>query len=177
MRRGHRRADPAKVAPIKQVCVAIFAQRDDETGRCRTRHVHQQWTRASDLLVCLIELEPIGGRPVIAGIAAKNRARLKTNHCFAAAPVASRSGSVTGGNKRIGAVTGDAPDSPYTAAVKWSGSPCCYAGRIIYRHSHQPAMKVVAILHTPIPHIENVAHDGERRSLLLDRWNKVDPVV
>src|SRR4030095_13846736 len=120
-------------------------------------------------------VQPIERRPVIAGVAAKDRARLKTNHCVAAAPVR-RLESITGGNKRIGAVTGDAARAPYTAADVAGGS-CCYAGRIIYRHSHQPAMKEAAIVLAPISNIKNVAYDGQRRSLRLDPWSESRAVV
>src|SRR5207249_3922985 len=91
----------------------------------------------------LVEGRPIERHPVIARIAAKYRARLKTNHCFTAAP-GGRLESVSGANERTGAVTGDAASAPYTAA-DGAGGPCCHTGRIIYRHSHQPAMKDVAI--------------------------------
>ena len=115
-----------------------------------------------------VKIEPVPRRPVIAGISAKNRARLEADDCFAAAPDSSSIGSVAGGNerKRIGAIAGDAADSPYRGAVcvrSGSTSPCCYcAGRVraIYRHSHQPAMIKIAIPHAPIPDIKNVAHDG-----------------
>src|SRR5262245_2034123 len=107
----------------------------------------------------LVVGQPIQRCPVIAGVAAKDRPRLKNNHCCAAAPVR-RLESVTGGNKRIGAVTGDTASAPYTAACD-AGGPCCYTGWIIYRHSHQPAMKRAAIRHAPISNIKNVAHDGQ----------------
>src|SRR4029077_16678008 len=55
--------------------------------------------------------------------------------------------------------------------------PCRYAGWIIYRHAHQPAMIEVAIIHAPISNIKNVAHDAERRSLLLDRCSEGCAVV
>src|SRR5206468_46246 len=116
------------------------------------------------------------GSPVIAGRPSKDRARLKTNHCFAAAPDPSSVVSVAGGNEQIGAVTGDAANSPYTAA-HGAGGPCRYAGRIIYWHAHQPAMIKVAIINAPIRNIKNVAHDGERSSLRLSRWSEGRAIV
>jgi hypothetical protein len=127
-------------------------------------------------------LDPIGWRPVIPGIAAKDRPRLEAYHGFAAAPGPPREGSVTGSNERIGAVTGHAANAPYRAApytriANGAGGPCSYAAGIIYRHAHQPAMKTVAVLHTPISNIKNVTHDAERRSLLLDRCSEGRAVV
>src|SRR4029077_2130588 len=113
---------------------------------------------------------------------AKDWARLKTNYCFAASPGPSSVDSVTRGNERIIAVTGNTTDSPYRAA-EGAGSggrgPCRNASWIIYRHSHQPAMVKVAIPHAPIPDIKNfgVAHDSQRRSLLLDRRSEGRAVV
>src|SRR4029077_4610560 len=121
--------------------VSIFAHLDDEMGGRCARHVHQYRARARNLRGRLVEARPIERHPVIAGIAAKDRARLKTNHCFTAIPDPSGVDTVTGGNERIGAVTGDTASAPYTAAdgaVQSAGGPCCYTGWIIYRHSHQP---------------------------------------
>src|SRR6266496_1037432 len=107
-----------------------------------------------------VEVQPIERHPVIARVAAKDWARLKTNHCVAAAPVR-RLVSITGGNKRIGAVTGDAASAPYTAA-DIAGGPCCYTGWIIYRHSHQPAMIEAGIPEAPISDIKNVVLEVQR---------------
>ena len=101
---------------------------------------------------------------------------MKTNHCFAAAPDPSSVVSVTGGNVGIGPITGDAANSPYTAA-NGAGGPCRYAGWIIYRHAHHPAMIDAAIPHAPISNIKNVACDAECSSLLLDRCNEGRAVV
>ena len=101
MQEGYRCGDATEVVPIKQIGVAIFPQCNHEMGGCRARHVYQQWTAATQICVAIIELEPIGRRPVITRIAAKDRTRLEPDHCFAATPVPSSSGSVTGGNKRI----------------------------------------------------------------------------
>src|SRR5436305_1880339 len=95
--------------------VFIFAHLHDETGGRCARHVHQYRARARNLRGRLVEARPIERHPVIAGITAKYRARLKTNHCFAAAP-GGRLKSVSGANERIGAVTGYAASAPYTAA-------------------------------------------------------------
>src|SRR5581483_5738708 len=122
--------------------VLIFAHLDDKMGGRCTRHVHQQWARAM-IPVMLVEVQPIDRHPIIAGIAAKDRTRLKTNHCVAAAP-GWRLESVTGANERIGAVTGDTARAPYTA-TDGAGGPCRYTGWIVYRHSHQPPMIEAAI--------------------------------
>src|SRR4029077_8991407 len=116
-------------------------------GRC-ARHIHQYRARGRNLSVPLVEARPIERHPVIAGIAAKDRTRLKANHCFTAIPDPSGVVTVTGANERIGAVTGDTASAPYTAAhgaVEGAAGPCGYTGRIIYRHANQPAMIDVAI--------------------------------
>ncbi len=116
---------------------------------------------------------PICGHPIIAGITAKDWTGLKTNHRFAAVPIATCP-SVAGGNERIGAIAGDAANSPYRTAVgagSGSRSPRCYCAGwiwIIYRYPHQPAMIRAAIVHASIPDIKNAVHDAKRRSLLLD---------
>src|SRR5260370_42265478 len=72
----------------------------------------------------------------------------------------------------------DPAASPSGTAVGFSGrGPCCYVGRMVYRHAHKPAMIGTAIHHTPIANIKNVAHDAQRRSLLLDGCIKVYAVV
>ena len=172
--RSYRRTDPAEVITIKQIGIAIFTHRNDQIGRCRARHVHQQWTGTTEILVVIVEVEPIERRPEIA----KGQIRLKANDCFAATPASSSVDSVTGGNDRIDAVTGNAADAPYTAAVYTvvvAGSPCCYAGWIIYWHAHEPAMPEIAILDTAIPDINNVARNAQRRSLLLNLRSEVMP--
>src|SRR4029453_2774395 len=116
--------------------IFIFAQLDDETGGRCARDVHQHRTRACNLSGLLVEARPIERHPVIAGIAAKDRARLKPNYCFVAAPVR-RLKSVTGANEQISAVTGHTASAPYTAADS-AGRPCCYTDRIIYRYAHNP---------------------------------------
>src|SRR5436190_8770652 len=119
--------------------ILIFAHLDDKTGGRCPRHLHQQRTRGAHILVAVVELKPIGRGPVIAGMTAEEGARLKTNNCFAATPVASCVVGVAGRSERIGAVTSDAASTPYTAAVG-AGGPCCYTRWIVDRHSHQPAM-------------------------------------
>ena len=84
--------------------------------------------------------------------------------------------SVIWSNERIHAVAGDAANGPYSPASD-AGGPCCYAGRIIYRHANQPATIVAMIRETPIWHIKNVAYHAERRSLQLDRCSERHPVV
>src|SRR5207244_4278027 len=109
-----------------------------------------------------IELEPVERRPVIGGRFRKNRTRLEANHCFAATP-GSGGPSIPSGNERIGAITGNATDAPYCAAVLRARGPCQHVGWIIYRHSHKPATIEAAIAQTPISNIKNIAHDAERR--------------
>ena len=118
--------DAAEIIPIKQIRVAIFAHRDDKMDGVAPGTSTSNGPEPPRSMVAIVESMPIGRRPVIAGIAAKDRARLKTNHCFAAAPVPSSVESVTGGNERIGAVTGDAADAPYRAAVR-SARGCAHA--------------------------------------------------
>src|SRR5206468_2249808 len=85
---------------------------------------------------------------------------------------------VTSGNKRVLPVASDAADSPYRTAVRVCGrGPCCHAGRIVYWHAYQPAMKRTAIRHTAVADIKNVAYDAECRSLLLNRRIKLYAVV
>src|SRR5262249_40854721 len=140
-------------------------------------HIQQQWTRASLIHIVIVQqCKPVGRRPVIAGRSTKDRARLKTNHCFAAAPGPSGVVSVPGGNEGIATVTGDTASCPYTAA-HGAGGPRCYAGWIVDRHTHQPAMPRGAVINAPIPNIKNVANDAERRSLRLDRGSEGRTVV
>src|SRR5438309_928742 len=140
--------------------MAIFAHCDNETGRCCAWYVHQQWTGATQIEVELIEIvEPVGGRPKIAGISTKDWARLKANYCFTTVPGPSGIESVTGGNERIVAVTGDTTDAPDRAAVRAGAgarSPCCHAGWVAYRHAHQPAMIKVALPHAAIADVMHV---------------------
>ena len=120
---------------------------------------------------------PIFRHPIIGGRATKDRAGLEANHCFSTLPICGAEG-VTSDNKRVLPIASDAADSPYGTAVGVGGrSPCCYAGRIVYRHAYEPAMKNAAIPHAPIADIKNVAHDAERRPLLLDLRSEVDAVV
>src|SRR4029453_2394782 len=152
----------------------------DETGGRCARHIDQYRARGRNLRVPLVEARPIERHPVIAGIAAKDRARLKTNHCFTAIPDPSGVVTVTSASERIDAVTGHTASAPYTAsggAVEGAWGPCCYTGWIIYRHAHQPAIKKVAIPVAPISNIKNVAYDGERRALHLVRRNESCAVI
>jgi hypothetical protein len=179
MEGSYRLSDAAQVVPINQVCVAIFAQCNHESGWCCAGNVHEQWTGTAQIQVAIVELLPIGWYPVIAARSSKDRARLKTYHRFTATPVSSRVPRVSGGNERSDAFTGHAADSPYRAALG-AGSPCHYCAGwiwIIYRHSHQPATIVAAIPHAAISDINNVIRDAERRSLLLDLSSEVHPVV
>ena len=180
LRRGYRRADPAEVVPVNQICVGILAQRNHEVGWCCAGHVHQQWTGAAQIRVLIVERKPVCGHPIIGGRAAEDWAGLETNHRFAATPVAIDVKGVPGGSEWVLPITGDAAEAPYSAAPYTSAGgrgPCCYAGGIIYRHAYQPAMIEAAIHHTPISNIKNAAHDAERRSLLLGRCREGDPVV
>src|SRR5438128_1840792 len=97
--------------------------------RRRAWHVHKYWTRAPKIQGQAVKVAPVGTRLVIAGIAAKDRTRLKTNHCFAPLPVPSI--RVTGGNERIIAVTGDTTHSTYRSTVVIGAGgrgPCRHAG-------------------------------------------------
>ena len=38
---GYRRTDATEVVPIKQICIAIFAQCNHEMGRCCAWHIHE----------------------------------------------------------------------------------------------------------------------------------------
>ena len=128
-------------------------------------------------LSILSRVEPIERRPVIGGDAAKDRARLEANHCFAATPVAASVESVTSSNERIGAITGDAADAPYCAAVgaRWP-MPSHWLDYLsaLPRASHDRASQSPR---PPYANIKNVAHDAERRSLLLDRCSEGHAVV
>src|SRR5215475_15199212 len=141
-------------------------------GRRRARYVHQQWAAAAKIDVCAVELKPVCRHPIIAGVAAKGRARLETNHRFAAVPVAAGVKRVTGRNKWVFPVAGNPANAPYSTAPRTAMSragPRRYSRGIIYGHAHKPAVKHTAIRHAPIPNIKNVTHDAERWSLLLNR--------
>ena len=155
--------------------VFIFAHRNDKTGGGCPGTSTSNGPEPARSTVASVEVRPIGRRPVITGIAAKDRARLKANHCLAAAP---------GGRLKLLPVATNAfvpslatPLTPHIPPPDGAVGPCRHASRIIYRHSHQPAMINVAIRHAPISNIKNVAHDGERRVLHLVRWNEGRAVV
>src|SRR5215475_1420142 len=134
-------------------------------------HVDEQRARAPKILILAVETLPVSRHPVIAGVTAKDRARLKFNHCFATSPGPSSVESVTRGNEGIIAIAGNTAYSPYRAAVRAGGGgrgPCRNAGWFIYRHSYQPAIVSAAIPHAPIPNIKNAASNGQGRSLLLE---------
>ena len=81
----------------------------------------------------LSRVEPVFRHPIIGGRATKDRAGLEANHCFPTFPIWGTEG-VTSDNKRVLPIASDAADSPYGTAVGVSGrSPCCHAGRIVYR--------------------------------------------
>src|ERR1700756_4005176 len=125
-------------------------------GRGCAWHVHQQWTGGAQIRVQVVEREPICGHPIIAGRSAEDWTGLEANYCFAAVPVSIGAKSVPGRARR---------------------GPCCYAGWIIDRDAHEPAMPNTEIPHTPISNIKNVAYNPECRSLLLGLRGEVDPVV
>ena len=56
-------------------------------GRRCARHIHEQRSAAAQIEVQIVKIEPVEGRPIIAGRAAKDRAGLEANDCFAAAPI------------------------------------------------------------------------------------------
>ena len=171
----HRQTDSPQIITIKQITDGILAKSDNQTRRRCAGHIHQQWPAAAQIEVPSIQIEPIEGRPIIAGRAGKDWAGLEAYYGFAAAP----SGwieSVTSGNKRVLSIAGDTAHTPYRAADRVC-RPSRYAGWIIDGHAHEPAMIQATISHAPIADIENVAHDAERRSLLLDRWSKLKTVI
>src|SRR5215472_5441759 len=151
--------DSAEVVSIKQIHFEVLTQGDHEMRRRRTGHVHQQWARAAQIEVETVQSEPIFRHPVIGGRATKDWAGLEANYCFSTFPNWGIEG-VTSGNKRVLPIASNTADSPYGTAVRVGGSsPCCYAGRIVYRHAYEPAMKEAAISHTTIANVKNVAHD------------------
>ena len=160
--------------------MAVLTHCNHKTGRRCTRHVHQQWAAATQVRVYGVEIQPVQRRPVITGRSAEDWAGLETNDCFAVSPNAVGVSGVPCRDEGVHAITGDTTDAPYCAA-KSAGiggrSPCCYAGWIVNRDAYEPAMKGTAISHAPKSNIKNVAHDAQRRSLLLDLRSEVDPVV
>src|SRR6266850_5038206 len=176
-RYGYGRTDPAEVVSINQIHVAVLTEGNHEVRRCCTGHVHQQWARAAQIKVETVQSEPVFRHPIIGGQATKDRPGQKANHCLPTFPIWGTEG-VTSDDKRVLPVARDSADSPYGTAVGFGGcSPCCHAGRIVYGHAYEPAMKKTTIAHTPIADIKNVAYDAECRSLLLNRWNKIQAVV
>ena len=65
--------------------------------------------------VAVIEIEPICRRPVVCGLTAPEWAGLQTNDRFATPPDTSSAERVTGDDKHVGAVAGNAAMSPDTA--------------------------------------------------------------
>jgi hypothetical protein len=41
MQGSDRRSDTTEVAAIQEICISIFSQRKDETGRCCAGNVHE----------------------------------------------------------------------------------------------------------------------------------------
>src|SRR6266513_249881 len=166
MQRSYRRADAAEIAAIKQICVAVFTQCNYEAGRCCPRHIHQQWTRTTEIGVGPVELDPIDRCPVIGGRSAKNCAWLKSNHCFAATPFGGVK-SITSSNERIGAVTSHAANSPYPATDCTRG-PSRHSRGIVYWHADYPTVIGPAINRVAtILHIKNVACEPKCSAFVL----------
>src|SRR5947208_10060863 len=93
--------DAAEVSAVNEIRLTVFAQLDHQIRWRRSRHIHQQRAGATQIDIAIVELKPVGRHPVIAGIAGKNWAWLKTNHRFAPAPCAARIEGVTRGNEWI----------------------------------------------------------------------------
>jgi len=55
MRGSKRRGNATQAASIQQVRIAIFAECNDQAGRIRSRYVHQQWTRATQIGITLVK--------------------------------------------------------------------------------------------------------------------------
>src|SRR5437660_499397 len=122
-------------------------------GHC-VRHIDQQGTRATEIIVEGVQILPVCGHPIIGGRAGKDRACLETNHRFAASPSWGVEG-VTSSNEWVLPIAGDATHAPYGAASRIR-SPRCYTGWIVYRHADEPAMIKAAIRPASISNIQNV---------------------
>ena len=70
--RGHRCADPAEIAPIQQVGIAILAQSHDQGGRRGARDIDEDGTGPAEIGIATVERRPIDRRPVIGGRTAED---------------------------------------------------------------------------------------------------------
>jgi hypothetical protein len=92
---GHWCCDTTKIVPIKQISIAIFSYREHQLRRIRTGHVDEHRAHTAEISIAIIEREPIGRRPVIAGHTAPERSGLQTNDRFSTTPHASSPSGVT----------------------------------------------------------------------------------
>src|SRR5690349_705626 len=132
--------------------VFILAHYNNQMRRRCPRNIHEQWARAPQIPVILVKGQPIDRGPIVTGVTAKDRTRLKTNQCFATTPDPSRVVSIACSRKSISAITRNPANAPYPAAES-AGSPCCYTGWIIDRYSEQPAMIQVTVPYASISDI------------------------
>ena len=102
--------------------------------RC-ARHVHQQRSATAQIEVPSVKIEPVEWRPIIAGRAAEDRARLEADYCFPATPVTVGVVGITRGDEGIVSITGNAANSPYGAAKRIC-RPCHYTARVIDGHPY-----------------------------------------
>jgi hypothetical protein len=178
VRESYRRTDTSEVAAIEQIRIAIFAERNDQPGGRRARYIDKQWARAAQIFVIRVEELPVGRRPVITRVIAKDGPWLKANHCLATTPGISRvCKGVTGDNKRIVAIAGDTASGPHPTAEP-TRSPPNHTGRIIQRHSDYPTAIQSAITKVAtIWDIKDVADNSQRATLTLHRRRKGRVVI
>ena len=67
VRRRHRCNDAAKIIAIKQISIAIFAKGKRQLRRCSARDINEHCAAAAQVGITVVERQPIGRHPVIAG--------------------------------------------------------------------------------------------------------------
>ena len=103
---------------------------------------------------------------------------MKANHRLAAAPgITQICKGVTGDNKRIVSITGDAACCPYATAEP-TGAPRRHVGRIIQRHPNHPAAIQATITKVAaVRYIKIVPHNSQRTTFTLHRRGKCRVVI
>src|SRR5580765_808481 len=66
-------SNTTEVIALKQIGVAIFAQRKHQLGRGRSRHINKGSAASAQIGIAIIELEPIGRGPVVGRLSAPDR--------------------------------------------------------------------------------------------------------
>src|SRR5262245_29760698 len=136
----------AEIVAVKQISIAIFAQREHKLRRCSSGYIDDSCTNTAKIGVTVIKTEPIARRPVVGRLTRPCRYCLQANDGFAAHPVASRVKRIAGDDEHVRAITGHAAVSP-NATADSRCSPSMHIGRVVDVHADNPAMIIAAVAH------------------------------